>query len=261
MTGPDKMPPVLSKESLEGHEASRLTCCALCICERGKKASRPVSDSDEALIRKKVNSNYSRQDLRYATGLCTPCHISLYKENSKIYVSEKFGEKVKRSPDGCQCTLCFRAALKGGPWMIFCRKYSDKINKPGRPTRAPGWDKNRVAARARGPANAPGPAPRHAPGPAHRDDPIPGPAPRDDPGRAPRDDPGPAPRDDPGPTPHVGRGHGPDLAPEQAPEEMEPAPGLDPGPALTVHERNERRGWSGPGKPNRLCPNCLTEVI
>ena len=230
------MPPVLSKESLEGHEASRLKCCALCICERGKKASRPVSDSDEALIRHKVNNNYSRQDLRYATGLCTPCHINLHKENSKIYVSEKFGEKVKRSPDGCQCTLCFRAALRGGPWMIFCRKYSDKINPPGRPTRAPGWDKKRVSARSRGPAQAPGPAPRHGPGPANHDDPIPGPA------------------------PHVAPGQDQDLAPEQAPEGMEPAPGLDPGPALTIHERNARRGWSGSGKPNRLCPNCLTEV-
>ena len=237
------MPPVLSKLGLKGHEASRLTCCAICVCEKGNKASRPISEKDADLIRQKVSEHFSLEDLRFAKALCTTCHLNLQKlkkgQIKQLYLSSKFGEKVRRSKDGCcQCTLCYRAALTGAGWLVFRKKYSDKfkLNQPsGRaPGRAPGSARAPGVAKRRA-GGCPGPAPGHV---GHAADAVHAPGHVDDAGNAP------------------GHADVTCLAPGHADVTCD-APGhAGPDPPAPAG----RRGWSGPGKPNRLCPNCLTEV-
>ena len=258
------MPPVLSRLNLKGHEASRLTCCALCYCEKGHKASRPISEKDAELIREKVSEHFLLQDYRFGKALCQTCHLNLHNKNLKkgqLYISEKFGEKVRRSPaGGCQCTLCLRAALSGAAWLLFRRSFNAKF-KPNRPSsgrtpgsaRAPGVAKGRGRGRVPGLALSHGPAPGHAghvghaadnaagDGPGHADVAGDGPGHADVAGHADLAVDGPGHADVADHDDDAGHAHaGPDPSPE-----------LGPG---------GRRGWSGPGKPNRLCPNCLTEV-
>ena len=166
------MPPVLSKEKhrwLRCHETSQKTTCALCLNERGLKATRLINEKDENLIREKVSTDFSLIDLRYAVALCTKCHLDLYKkESGTLYLSESFGDKVQRSQNDCHCTLCSRAALNGAAWLNFRRQFSDKNKKRGRPGRDRGRVKGRKA-KGRAPGGPPRPGPAH-PGPDFPDE-------------------------------------------------------------------------------------------
>ena len=226
------MPPVLSKEKhrwLSSHETSRKTCCALCLCERGGKATRLINETDEKLIREKVSQDYSLLDLCYAVALCTKCHLDLYKKGEgTLYLSESFGQRIQRSPNDCRCVLCSRAALNGAEWLNFRRRFNEKNKRGrGRPGREIPRVKGSRRANGRATGNAPGQAPR-GPGPAHQGPAHQGPAHQ-----------GPEPDYLP-PDPALGPEQGPELGPE-------------PGPSS-----RDRRGAA---EQNRRCFYCFTEVI
>ena len=138
VSGVATMPPVLTKDVKRDHDANRFRCCCLCLNESGEKASRPINDRVETIIRERVDGEFSLLDPRYGASLCLKCDIDINKLGKNkietVYKSERFGEHMNmqlRSDSECKCLICSRATLQGLDWIKFRKQWK---NKPGRPS-------------------------------------------------------------------------------------------------------------------------------
>ena len=132
------MPPV-SKDSKKDHYQNRQRTCALCLNEKGFKASVPISGKVARIISEKVDGDFSLSDPRFGAALCVKCDINIHllEKHSveSVYVSARFGEEIPlqlRSDHHCKCLICARATLNGPEWMRFRKNWINK--KPGRPS-------------------------------------------------------------------------------------------------------------------------------
>ena len=132
------MPPI-SKDSKKDHHQNRQKTCALCLNEKGFKASVPISGKVARIISEKVDGDFSLSDPRFGAALCVKCDINIHllEKHSveSVYISARFGEDIPlqlRSDHHCKCIICARATLNGPEWMRFRKKWINK--KPGRPS-------------------------------------------------------------------------------------------------------------------------------
>ena len=96
----------------KSHGEHRTNVCAICYDENGKRVARPVCPAEEEIIQKFISRDFSVQNEKFATGLCNPCRIDLWKLNRKviksIFVSQNFGAAVPVNlrSGKCQCVIC-----------------------------------------------------------------------------------------------------------------------------------------------------------
>ena len=82
----------------KSHGQHRTNVCAICYDENGKRVARQVCPAEEEIIKKLISRDFSVKNEKFATGLCHPCRIDLWKLNRKviksIFVSQNFGAAV-----------------------------------------------------------------------------------------------------------------------------------------------------------------------
>ena len=128
----------------KSHDQHRTNVCAICYDENGKRVARPVCPAEEEIIQKSISHDFSTNKEKFATGLCIPCRIDLWKLSRKviqsIYVSKNFGAAilVHLRSGKCQCVICDIGRLAGPIYKLQTRKWKEE--RPNRVMFFPDFD-------------------------------------------------------------------------------------------------------------------------
>ena len=119
-----------------GHEKFRAMVCCMCFCERGKKASRTITEDLESKLKEHFPS-YTSSDSAYATGLCETCRRVLTSQNTAnpkklVLLGNAVHQPVelkrmtrRQSEEVCSCEICSIGKMNGLEWRMKVKCSND----------------------------------------------------------------------------------------------------------------------------------------